>query len=141
MGGGPSIESEIMKRKFQLLPGVVQVSLDDGETPGDIVPVLSDAAKLARAKRRQDLLVVSGLGDPATSQAVSMAIEEIHALGAPPPFRIAFVACMLPQYNVYHFAERYAQRFGIVAKVLLSVRDAKDWLGLRKDLNSGVLQR
>jgi len=31
---------------------------------------------------------------------------------------------------VYHFAEQYAQRFGIVAKVLISVRDAKDWLAL-----------
>ena len=64
-----------------------------------------------------------------------MAIEQIHALGAP-PFKIAFVACMLPQYSVYHFAERYAQKFGIVAKVLASVRDAKDWLGLREDLRA-----
>jgi hypothetical protein len=127
-----------MKRKFQLLPGVVQVCLEHGETPVDIVPVLSDAAKLARAKRRQDLLVVSGLGDRSTSQTVSMAIDEIHALGAPPPFRIAFVAYMLTQYNVYHFAERYAQRFGIVAKVHVSVRDAMDWLGLGENSSSTV---
>ena len=119
-----------MERRFRLLPGVVQVSLEHGEAPVDIVPVLSEAAKLARAGQLRDLLVVSGLGDPATSQAVSMAIEEIHGLGAPPPFKIAFVACMLPQYNVYHFAEHYAQRFGIMAKVLVSVRDAKEWLGL-----------
>ncbi|HEY3044125.1 MAG TPA: hypothetical protein VGJ39_08870 [Vicinamibacterales bacterium] len=123
-----------MKRKFQLLPGVVQVSLEHGETPVDIVPVLSAAAKLARAKRLRDLLVVSGLDDAATPQAVSMAIEEIHGLGAPPPFKVAFVACMLPQYSAYHFAERYAQRFGIAAKVFVSVRDARNWLGLREDV-------
>ena len=125
------MEDDIMERKFRLLRGVVQVSLEGGEVPADIVPVLLEAAVLARAKQLQDLLVVSGLDDPATPQAVSMAIEEIHALGAPPPFKIAFVAYTLPQYSVYHFAERYAQRFGIVAKVLLSVGDAKDWLGLR----------
>lgn len=123
-----------MKRKFRLLPGVVQVSLEHGVTPVEIVPVLSEAARLARAKRMQDLLVVSGLGDPATAETVSMAIEEMHALGAPPPFKIAFVAYTLPQYSVYHFAESYAERFGIAAKVLVSVRDAKDWLGLREDL-------
>ena len=134
-GGGPVDEGGVMKRNFQLLPGVVQVSLEHGKTPVDIVPVLSDAAKLARAKQLQELLVVSGLDDPATPQAVSMAIEEIHALGAP-PFKIAFVACMFPQYSVYHFAERYAQKFGIVAKVLASVHDAKDWLGLREDLRA-----
>jgi hypothetical protein len=123
-----------MERKFQLLPGAVQVSLEHGETPTEIVPVLSDAAEIAHAKELHNLLVVSGYGDPATTEAVSMAIDEIHALGAPPPFKIAFVAYTLPQYSVYHFAERYAEKFGIVAKVLVSVRDAKDWLGLRAEL-------
>jgi hypothetical protein len=121
-------KADIMERKFRLLPGVVHVTLGQGETPVDIVPVLSDAAKFARAERLQDLVVVSGLGDPATPEAVSMAIDEIHALGAPPPFKIAFVASTFRQYSVYHFAERYAQKFGMVAKVLVSVRDAMDWL-------------
>jgi hypothetical protein len=124
-----------MERKFRLLPGAVQVSLENGRAAAEIVPVLVDAASLAREKRLQNLLVVSGLDDPASAEAVSMALEEIHALGAPPPFGIAFVACTLPQYSVYHFAERYAQRFGIAAKVLVSVRDAKDWLGLHKKLS------
>jgi len=125
-----------MERKFQLLPGAVQVSLEHGVTPVEIVRVLADAAGIARANRLQDLLVVSGFGDPATAEAVSMAIEEIHNLGAPPPFKIAFVAYTLPQYSVYHFAEHYAERYGIVAKVLVSIRDAKDWLGLREDLHA-----
>jgi hypothetical protein len=33
------------------------------------------------------------------------------------------------------FAERYAQRFGIAAKVLVSIGEAKDWLGLRETLS------
>ena len=57
-----------------------------------------------------------------------MAIDELHALGAPLPFKIAFVASTFRQYSVYHFAGRYAQKFGMVAKVLVSVRDAMDWL-------------
>ena len=118
-----------MERRFELLPGLVKVRLEDGEAPEDIVPILSGAAAMARAQRVESLLVVSGFGDPATATAVSRAIDEIHATGAPPPFRIAFVACMLPQYAAYHFAERYAQRFGIAAKVHLSVGDAKEWLG------------
>lgn len=118
-----------MERAFQLLPGMVRVSLEHGRTAEEIVPILSDAARLAWEKRRQALLVVSGLDDPATSTALSQALEEIRALGAPTPFRIAFVACMLPQYSVYHFAERYAEKLGIVAKVLVSVRDAETWLG------------
>jgi hypothetical protein len=121
-----------VERRFQLLPGAVQVLLENGRAPADIVPVLSEAASLAREERLRDLLVVSGLDDPATAEAVSMALDEIHALGAP-PFKIAFVAYTLQQYAVYHFAEHYAQRFGIAAKVLVSVRDAKDWLGLRED--------
>lgn len=121
-----------MKRKFRLLPGAVQVSLEHGKTPGEIVAVLIAAAHLARAQNRPDLIVVSGLNDPATPEAVSTALAEIHALGAH-PHRMAFVACTLPQYSVYHFAERYAQRFGIEARVLVSVRDAKDWLGVREE--------
>lgn len=121
-----------MKQKVQVLSGVVQVSLEEGEAPEEIVPVLSDAARLAREKDLEALLVVSGFGDPATAEAVSAAIDRIHALGAP-PFRIAFVAYMLPQFSAYHFAEHYAERFGIAAKVLVSIRDAKDWLGLRED--------
>ena len=121
-----------MKRKFRLLPGTVQVSLEYGETPDEIVSILSEAARLARAKKRHDLLVISGMNDPATAESVSEALEKIHALGVQPPFRMAFVAYTLPQYSVYHFAERYAQKFGIDAKVLVSVRDAKDWLGMRR---------
>ena len=121
-----------MNRKFQVLPGAVQVYLEHGETPGDIVPVLSDAARLARDKALQNLLVVSGLGDPATAEAVSMALEQMHALDTPPS-KIAFVAYTFPQYSVYHFAQRYAQRLGIAVKVHISLRDAKDWLGMRED--------
>jgi arginine repressor len=120
-----------VERKFRLLPAAVQVSLEHGKKPEDIVQILVDAASFARAKALHDLLVVSGIDDPATTAAVSRALDEIHAMGAPQPFRIAFVAYTLPQYSVYHFAERYAHRFGIDAKVLVSVRDAEDWLGLR----------
>lgn len=122
-----------MKRRFRLLPGAVEVSLKHGDMPQDIVPVLADAARLALAERIHGLLVVSGYDDPATPEAVSTALQEIHALGTPSPFRMAFVAYTLPQYSVYHFAEHYAERFGIEAKVLVSVRDAKDWLGLREE--------
>ena len=122
-----------MDRKFQVLPGAVQVYLEHGEAPIDIVPVLSDAARLAREKRLLNLLVVSGLGDPATAEAVSKALEEMHAVDARVPFKIAFVAYMFPQYSVYHFAERYAEKLGIAAKVHVSVRDAKDWLGVREE--------
>jgi len=119
-----------MQRKFTFLPGAMQVTLERGNQPADIVPVLCDAARIAHAKQLANLLVVSGYRDPASAQAVSQALEEMHALGAPPPFQIAFVAYMMPQFSVYHFAERYAKRFGIRAKVLVSVRDARDWLGL-----------
>ena len=128
-----------MKRTFGLLTGTLQVSLDHGEQPEEIVQVLSDAAKLARERDLQSLLVISGLDDPVTPAAVSVAIEEIHALGAPPPFRIAFVACMLPQYTAYHFAERYAQKFGILTKVLASTREAKSWLGLHEEARATAL--
>ena len=125
-----------MKRKFEVLPGFVQVRLEHGEAPDDIVPILSGAAELARAKRMEPLLVISGYGDLATAAAVSRALEQIHATGAPPPFKIAFVACMLPQYSAYHFAEHYAPRFGIKTKVLVSVRDAKEWLAARESVHA-----
>ena len=120
-----------MERRFQLLPEAVQVFLGEGEAPEDIVPVLSDAAALARDNQLRNLLIVSGYGDPADAAAVSRAIEQMHAIGATEPFKVAFVAYLLPQYAVYHFAERYAQKFGIAAKVLVSTREAKQWLGLR----------
>ena len=120
-----------MQRKFEFLPEAVQVSLEHGEQPADIIPVLYDAAQVAHAKQVNSLLVVSGYGDPASAAAVSEALEAIHALGAQPPFRIAFVACMLPQFSVYHFAERYAQKLGIRAKVHVSTRDARAWLEVR----------
>jgi hypothetical protein len=121
-----------MDRRVRLVARAVEVSLEDGRAPADIVPVLSDAAVLARELRLQQLLIVSGLDDPASAEAVCMALEEIHAVGAP-PFKIAFVAGTLHQYAVYHFAKRYAQRFGIAAKVLVSIRDAQDWLGVREE--------
>ena len=117
-----------MERRFQLVGGAVQVDLEHGDEPEDIVPVLSEALAFARASASRALLVVSGAGDPATPETVSSALEALHAAGAPGEFRVAFVACTYPQYSTYHFAERYAQRFGIVAKVLVSVRDAKEWL-------------
>ena len=117
-----------MERRIEVLVGAVRVSLENGERPEDIIPVLLSAAETARATR-QNLLVVSGFGDPASAEAVSTALEQIHALGVPLPSKIAFVAVTLPQYSIYHFAERYAQRFGIAAKVLVSDRDAKEWLG------------
>jgi hypothetical protein len=120
-----------VKRNFRLLSDAVRVSLERGELPAEIVPVLTDAARLAREKKLRDLLVISGVDDPASPGAVCEAMDELHRLGAPPPFRIAFVACLLPQYSAYHFAERYAEKFGIAAKVLVSIYDAENWLGLR----------
>ncbi len=120
-----------MESRFQLLPEAVQVYLGEGKDPEDIVPVLSDAAALARDNRLHSLLVVSGDGDPVSPQAVAQAIEQMHALGMASCFKVAFVAYLLPQYAAYHFAERYAERFGILAKVLVSTRDARQWLGLR----------
>ena len=121
-----------MKRKFQVLTEAVEVLLERGEEPEDIVPVLLDAARMARAKQLSGLLVISGYGDPATAAAVSMALEEIHAQVAPPPSRIAFVAYLLGPFSAYHFGERYAQKFGIRAKVLVSVHDARNWLRARE---------
>src|SRR6185503_15622625 len=121
----------VMERRIELLAGAVKVSLENGEDPGDIVPILAAGADLACTQRLQKLLVVSGFGDPATSEAVSNAIEEMYALGVRSPFKIAFVAYTFPQYSIYHFAERYADKFGIEAKVFVAVRDAQDWLGLK----------
>lgn len=119
-----------MERRFQLLDGAVQVNLEHGDEPEDIVPVLSEAFALASASECRALLVVSGVADPATPETVSEALEALHAAGAPREFRIAFVAYAFPQYSTYRFAERYAQRFGIVTNVVVSIRDAKEWLGL-----------
>jgi hypothetical protein len=121
-----------------MLPEAVQVFLGEGKTPDDIVPVLSNAVSLARDNQLRNLIVVSGHGDPVSAEAVSRAIEQMHALGVPSPFKVAFVAHMLPQYAAYHFAERYAQRFGILAKVLVSIRDARQWLGLTETHRSAA---
>ena len=110
---------------------MLQVVLQHGEMPEDIVSVLRDAARLARGKSLGQMLVISGVEDPATAVAVSHAMDGIHDLGAPLPASIAFVACMLPQYSAYHFAERYAERLGISVKVFASVDDAKSWLRVR----------
>ena len=123
-----------MESRIEVLPGAVRVSLENGERPEDIIPVLLSAAETARATQRQNLLVVSGFGDPASAEAVSAALEQIHALSVPLPFKIAFIAVTLPQYSIYHFAERYAQKFGIAAKVMVSVGDAYEWLGAREPL-------
>ena len=125
-----------MERKFEQLPGAVKVVLANGQVPEDVVPVLLEAAELARA-RRKHLLVVSGLDDPATAETVSAAIQKMHALGTSPA-RIAFVAYALPQYSVYHFAMEYAERFGIAAKVLVALNDARDGLGSREKRESSL---
>ena len=52
----------------------------------------------------------------------------MHAAGAPPPSKLAFVALMYPQYEVYHFAEHLAPRYGMQAKVFTDVIEAKIWL-------------
>ena len=139
-GGECASGAQIMKCKVELLAGLVRVTLEQGKDPKDIVPVLSSAAEIARANRLQNLLVISGLDDPANTEAVSTALEQIHALSVPLPFKIAFVAVTLPQYSIYHFAEGYAQRFGITAKVLASDRDAKEWLGVRERSLASVPQ-
>ena len=120
-----------MERKVRRLPDAVEVFLGEGKAPEDIIPVLSDAAALARENQLRNLIVISGFGDPVSAEAVSQALEQMHTVGGPAPFRIAFVAYQLPQYAAYHFAERYAQKFGILAKVHVSMSDAEQWLGLR----------
>jgi hypothetical protein len=117
-----------MERKFELLPGAIQVLLGQGEAPEEVIDVLAEAADAARAECLNALLVVSGLGDPATAEAVCRALEKIHAADES-PLRIAFVAYMFPQYAAYHFAERYAQKLGMQAKVTVSIFDARNWLG------------
>ena len=130
-----------MQRNFLLLTEALRVSLEHGQSPEEIVPVLTDAARIAREKKLRDLLVISGAGDPATPGAVCAAMEELHSLGAPPPFRIAFVAGTLPQYTAYRIAERYADKFGIVARVLVSAYEAESWLGLRGGVRAAVPRR
>jgi len=117
-----------MERKFELLPGAVQVHLGKGDAPDEVIAVLAEAADAARAEGVNALLVVSGLGDPATAEAISRALERIHAAGES-RLRIAFVAYMYPQYAAYHFAERYAEKLGMQAKVTVSIFDARNWLG------------
>lgn len=124
-----------MERKFLLLPGCVHVLLERGRAPSDIVPVLAEAILLAQKEEREGLLVVSGLDDPATAASLSDAIEGMKAAGAPPPCKLAFVACMYPQYEVYHFAEHLAPKYGMQAKVFADVAGAKTWLA------SGELSR
>jgi hypothetical protein len=117
-----------LERKFLLLPGCVRVSLERGSEAADIVPVLADAILLAKKKRRDGLLVISGLDDPATPASLSDAIDAMHAAGAPPPSKLAFVALMYPQYATYHFAETIAPKYGLQAKVFADVVEAKIWL-------------
>lgn len=125
------VDRMTMECRFQVLPEAVQVFLGEGSAPEDIIPVLADAVSLARDNHLCNLIVISGFGDPVDAPAASRAIEQMHAIGTS-SLRIAFVAYMLPQFAAYHFAGRYAERFGILAKVLVSVRDAKQWLGLRQ---------
>jgi hypothetical protein len=119
-----------MERNFEVLSDVIEVLLERGHAPEDIVPILCEAAHAARREQLHNLLVISGVDDPATPEAVSLALDEIHAAGLPTPPRIAFVACMLPQYAAYHFAEHYAEKLGIAVKVLVSLSDARTWLGV-----------
>jgi hypothetical protein len=117
-----------VERKFLLLPGCVRVLLERGSEAADTVPILADAILLAKKKRRDGLLVISGLDDPATAASLADALHAMHAAGAPPPSKLAFVALMYPQYEVYHFAEHLAPRYGMQAKVFADVVDAKIWL-------------
>lgn len=117
-----------MNTRLQPQRAVLEVQIEHQQ---DIVTVLDKAAAAARAAG-QDLLIISGVDDTSSAGDISRAIDHIDAAGARPR-RIAFVACMLPQYSAYHFAERYAEKYGIAAKVLVSVRDARAWLGLRAE--------
>lgn len=129
-----------MERRFQLLPAAVQVSLGEGDAPAEIVPVLFEAAALARDNGLHRLLVVSGFGDPTDAESVSRAMEHLHGVAASQPLRIAFVAYTLDRYAAYHFAERYAQRFGIEVKVHVSTLDAQRWLELGSSSKRGPAQ-
>jgi hypothetical protein len=121
-----------VERKFLLLPGCVRVLLERGSEAADIVPVLADAVLLAKKKRRGGLLVISGLDDPVTAASLADAIHAMHAAGAPPPSRLAFVAMMYPQYAVYHFAEHLAPPYGMEAKVFADAFEARIWLGTER---------
>lgn len=117
-----------MERKFLLLPGCVRVLLTRESAAADIAPVLADAVLLAKKKRRDGLLVISGVDDPATAASLADAFHAMRAAGAPPPSKLAFVALMYPQFAVYHFAEQLAPQYGMQAKVFTDVLDAKLWL-------------
>jgi hypothetical protein len=121
-----------MERNLRVLPGWVQITLEKGEDPADIVPISADATLLAQVKRREGLLVVSGIDDPATAPALVDAIKAMKALGAPPPRLLALVAYMYPQFAAYHFAEGIAAAHGLQAKLFVSARDAQDWLKSRQ---------
>jgi hypothetical protein len=116
-----------MERRFSLLEGCVLVSMEQGQAPGDIVEVLLEAASLARQEGRDGLLIVSGVGDPATAPALCDAILAISRVGAPPPSRIAFIAYQFPQYDSYHFAAAFAPNHGFEAKLFVSLNEAKAW--------------
>ena len=118
-----------MERKFLLLPGCVRVLLERGSDAADIVPVLAEAVCLAKKKRRDGILVISGVDDPATAASLSEAIHAMQAAGAPPPSKLAFVAMMYPQFAIYHFAEHLAPRCGMHAKVFVDSFEARMWLG------------
>lgn len=120
-----------MEPRFEFSQGALQVTLERGAQPREVVPVMVLAAGTAHDQDLDALIVISGLGDPADATAVCEALDEMVAGSAPPPSRIAFVACTYPQYSVYHFAEGYAARLGFVAKVTVSVREAREWLNLK----------
>lgn len=117
-----------MEHKFRLLPGWVQVTLEHGNAPGDIVPVLAEATVLARKKGRDSILVISGVDDPATAPALWDSLKAMRDLGAPPPEKLAFVAYEFPQYAAYHFIEGVTAQFGFRARVFVSAPDARAWL-------------
>ena len=126
-----ALQGSDMERRFSLLSGCVQVFLEHGEAPSDVVPVLLDAAAFAREKQCHALLIISGVDDPATAPALCDAILAIGRLKSPMPRRIAFVAYQYPQYDAYHFAAAFAPNHGIEARTFVSEADARGWLGIR----------
>jgi hypothetical protein len=118
-----------VKRKIDLQPAWVQVTLERGEAPTDIIAVLSEAAYLARANSRNAMFVISGMDDKTDARALADALFALKSAGAPPPFKIAFFAVLYEAYELYHFAEQLAPKYGIEAKVFADVDAAKAWLG------------